>query len=227
MKNGNGSAPVFACVKELNIKSLCVYLGSNEGDDPTFGQAVDEFGSILAANEIRLVCGGGGRGLMKRLVESVAHHGGRIIAITPKDLYVNEGNNRLIQDQVIVETMGERKLRMFRESDGFVAFPGGVGTFEEVVEQLTWRQLGHHKKPICFYNHKGFWDSTLDQFHVMRKRNLITHAQPIEYAVAHDVPTILPIMCGEMESCGRLRKRFNEDLFGSFENPVESNVVRS
>lgn len=204
----------YECLIRLNIRSVCVYLGSNEGKDPTIAQAVWTFGAILAANKITLICGGGGRGLMRLLVESVIAHGGYVIAVTPRSLIENEGGNDKIQNQIVVDNMHQRKMIMFNEACAFIAFPGGIGTLEELVEQLTWRQLGHHNKPICIYNHNGFWDPQLDMFHRMRRRNLITEAQPISYTVAHTVDKIIPVMCGEMESCGRVIKRpFDEKLF--------------
>ena len=209
--NGNGTAPQFECVKRNNIRRLCVYLGSNEGNDPTFRQAVCEFGAILAVNGIELVCGGGGRGLMRILVEAVLLHGGYVNAVTPEDLYSTEGKHDGIQNQIVVKTMGVRKQTMFDLADGFVAFPGGVGTLEELVEQITWKQLGHHRKPIGIYNHLGFWDPLLILFHGMRRAQTITEQQPIDYVVAHSVRQVIPMMCGEVESCGRVYKRPVED----------------
>lgn len=196
----------YQCARRLKISSICVYLGSNEGDDPSFGAAVDEFGAILATNQIRLVCGGGGRGLMRRLVLSVIEHGGQVLAITPQFLVDSEGRNTNVQEQIVTEGMHERKRLMFEQSDAFVALPGGVGTLEELVEQLTWAQLGRHNKPIGIYNHCGFWDPLLELFAQMRERMLITAKEPIRYGVAHKVSQIIPVMCGEMESLGRVHK---------------------
>ncbi len=208
MQNGSKKNGIefYQCARRLNINSICVYLGSNEGDDPSFGVAVDEFGAILATNQIRLVCGGGGRGLMRRLVRSVIEHGGQVLAITPQFLVESEGRDTYVQEQIITEGMHERKRIMFESSDAFVALPGGVGTLEELVEQLTWAQLGRHSKPIGIYNHHGFWDPLLELFAQMRERMLITAKEPIRYGVAHEVAQIIPVMCGEMESLGRVHK---------------------
>ena len=113
--------------------------------------------------------------------------------------------------------MGERKHIMFERADAFVALPGGVGTLEELVEQITWRQLGWHNKPIGIFNYNGFWDPLLELFHNMRQRLLVTDAQPIAYGVAHDVEEIIPVMCGEMQSRGRVYKRsdFSQQIFGT------------
>jgi uncharacterized protein (TIGR00730 family) len=190
-----------------SIRSLCVYLGSNIGDDLSLKSAIWDFGLILAKKNIRLICGGGARGLMKELVLAVKSQNGSITSITPKKLFDVEGTSSVIDEQLIVESMGERKYKMYELSDAFVAFPGGVGTLEELVEQLTWRQLGNHNKPVVIYNHSGFWDSLLDLFHVMRKHELITEDRPIEYGVAHNVSQIIPLLMGKEKSCGRLNKR--------------------
>ena len=124
------------------IESICVYCASGPGNDPAFMDAARKFGRILAENRIRLVYGGGSVGLMGALAESVLDHGGAVIGVIP-DFLVNREHMLLrVQERVITPDMHERKRVMFERADAFVALPGGVGTLEELVEQLTWAQLG-------------------------------------------------------------------------------------
>ena len=143
------------------INALCVYCGSSPGTDPAFVATARSFGKILAENEIRLVYGGGSTGLMGALAEAVLEHGGEVIGIIPEFLTQRERPRRLAQELVVTRDMHERKRKMFERADAFVALPGGVGTLEEIVEQLTWAQLGRHKKPILFANINGYWDPLL------------------------------------------------------------------
>lgn len=241
--NGNGAGRKFECVKRLSIDSICVYLASNEGRDPSFGEIADRFGEILAENEVRLINGGGGRGCMRRIVKSILRHGGVVTSVTPVSLLETEGRNTdvswhidatqmgdfdaFIREvvaeqtrrgeslQIIVDDMGIRKKTMYALAKAFVALPGGVGTLEEIVEQITWRQLGRHGKPIGFLNHRGFYDPLLAFFRVLRNCDFVTEEQPIAYAVAHDVELMLPTMCGELESRGRVHKAsLMNELFG-------------
>lgn len=237
MLNGNGSGNClrYECVERLGIRNICTYLGSNLGDEDSFTIIGQKWAAILVANHIRLVCGGLGRGLMQIVGEEMLRLGGDVTAVTPVDLLNTEGKSnkitwqidatvmgdfdKFVQEflseltqrggsvQIVVRDMGIRKRLMYLFSDAFAALPGGIGTLEEVVEQLTWRQLGHHKKPIGILNHVGFYDPLFELFHNMRGRSLITEAQPIEYGVAHDIETLLPVMCGELESKGRFFKR--------------------
>src|SRR5262249_7214683 len=130
------------------IESICVYCASGPGNNPAFMDAARKFGRILAENRIRLVYGGGSVGLMGALAESVLDHGGAVTGVIP-DFLVNREHMLLrVQERIITPDMHERKRVMFERADAFVALPGGVGTLEELVEQLTWAQLGRHKKPI-------------------------------------------------------------------------------
>ena len=140
------------------INALCVYCGSSPGTDPAFVETAQNFGKILAENEIRLVYGGGSTGLMGALASAVLDHGGEVTGIIPEFLTQRERPRRLPQELIVTRDMHDRKWRMFERADGFVALPGGIGTLEEVVEQLTWVQLGRHKKPVLLANVRGFWD---------------------------------------------------------------------
>ena len=158
------------------INALCVYCGSSPGTDPAFVETAHSFGKILAENEIRLVYGGGSTGLMGALAHAVLEHGGEVTGIIPEFLTQRERPRRVAQELIVTADMHDRKWRMFERADGFVALPGGIGTLEELVEQLTWVQLGRHKKPILIANINGYWDPLLELLAHMRAQNFVPPA---------------------------------------------------
>jgi uncharacterized protein (TIGR00730 family) len=174
------------------INTVCVYCGSNPGNDPAFVAAARRFGRILAENDIRLVYGGGSVGLMGALAESVLEHGGAVTGIIPEFLTARERPNRLPQDLIITRDMHERKRAMFEHADAFVALPGGIGTLEELIEQLTWAQLGRHKKPILIANIEGFWDPLLVLLDHMRSLAFLPAEMRVDILVTELVDDILP-----------------------------------
>jgi uncharacterized protein (TIGR00730 family) len=173
------------------IKRVCVYCGSNQGHDPRFVTAARRFGELLAASGVGLVFGCGSIGLMGTIARAVHDHGGEVIGIIPEFLKVQERLFADADEVVVTIDMHERKRLMFERADAFVALPGGVGTLEEVVEQLTWAQLGRHKKPILFANIAGFWDPLLVMFEHQLTRGFL-NGRHLSYLVADDVEDILP-----------------------------------
>jgi len=155
------------------INALCVYCGSSTGTDPAFVKTAQDFGRILAQNGIHLVYGGGSIGLMGAIASSVIEHGGHVTGVIPEFLTVAERPQRLAQELIVTRDMHERKRTMFERADAFVALPGGLGTLEELVEQMTWAQLGRHKKPILVANVNGFWDPLLTLIAHMRTLALV------------------------------------------------------
>jgi uncharacterized protein (TIGR00730 family) len=174
------------------IKSICVYCASGPGNNPAFIKAATDFGRILAENRIGLVYGGGSVGLMGALAESTLDHGGTVTGVIP-DFLVNREHMLLrVQERIITRDMHERKRVMFDRADAFVALPGGVGTLEELVEQLTWAQLGRHKKPILILNSERFWDPLCALLDHMKKLDFIRVGFSIDLLVAERVEQILP-----------------------------------
>jgi uncharacterized protein (TIGR00730 family) len=174
------------------IKSICVYCASGPGNDPAFMEAATKFGRILAENGVRLVYGGGSVGLMGALAESVLDHGGMVTGVIP-DFLVNREHMLLrVQERLITRDMHERKRVMFERADAFVALPGGVGTLEELVEQLTWAQLGRHKKPILILNVARFWDPLCQLLDQMERLDFIRAGLPVTLLVAERAEEILP-----------------------------------
>jgi len=174
------------------IKSICVYCASGPGTNPAFVAAARRFGQTLAENRIRLVYGGGSIGLMGALAESALDHGGQVTGIIPDFLVNREHMSERVQEHIITRDMHERKRIMFERADAFVALPGGVGTLEELVEQLTWAQLGRHKKPILIANVERFWDPLLVLLDHMRKVEFIREGLTVDLLVAERVEDILP-----------------------------------
>ena len=174
------------------IKSICVYCASGPGNNPAFMQAAASFGRILAENGIRLVYGGGARGLMGALARAVHENGGRVVGIIPDFLKSRERMFAGAEEIVVTRDMHERKRLMFERADAFVALPGGVGTLEELVEQLTWAQLGRHNKPILIANINAFWDPLLELLDHMKRSGFIHSELAIDYKVVDRVQDILP-----------------------------------
>ena len=175
------------------INAICVYCGSSPGTDPAFVEAARDFGKILAHSGIRLVWGGGSVGLMGAVASSVIEHGGTATGIIPEFLTAKERPRRLAQEQIITRDMHERKSTMFDRADAFVALPGGIGTLEELVEQMTWAQLGRHKKPILIANINGFWDPLLSLLAHMRVAGLVPPpSRGVDLLVVERVGDILP-----------------------------------
>lgn len=176
------------------IKSICVYCASGSGTNPAFVEAARAFGRILAENGIRLVYGGGSVGLMGTLADAVLDHGGAVTGVIPDFLVNREHMLVRAQERIITRDMHERKRVMFERADAFVALPGGVGTLEELVEQLTWAQLGRHKKPILILNVQGFWDPLCVLLDQMEKLEFIRAGLSVKLLVADRVEDILPIL---------------------------------
>jgi uncharacterized protein (TIGR00730 family) len=177
------------------INALCVYCGSSPGTDPAFVETARGFGKILAESGVRLIYGGASIGLMGALASAVIDHGGAVTGIIPEFLTAAERPRRLAQELIVTPDMHERKRTMFERADAFVALPGGLGTLEELVEQLTWAQLGRHKKPILIANINGFWDPLVGLIAHMRGLGLVPPAaRGVNLLVAERVEEILPTL---------------------------------
>ena len=141
--------------------SVCVYLGSRQGDNPLFTEAAVAVGRWIGQRGGQLVYGGGRSGLMGTVAEATRLAGGRVVGIIPQALVDKELANQLCDELHIVQTMHERKAMMAERCDAFLALPGGIGTLEELFEVWTWRQLGYHDKPLGLLNTAGYFDRLL------------------------------------------------------------------
>lgn len=174
------------------IKTVCVYCGSGPGTNPRFMESAKALGKALAENGIRLVYGGGSVGMMGAVATSVLDHGGKVTGIIPGFLTAKENALKHVQEMIVTPDMHERKRLMFEHSDAFVALPGGIGTLEELVEQLTWQQLGRHSKPVLLANIDGFWEPLLALLAHMRATQFIRPTLSIDILKAERVEDILP-----------------------------------
>jgi len=176
------------------IRKICVYCGSGPGIDPAFVEGARAFGAILAKSGIGLVFGGGSVGMMGALANSVLKNGGKVTGIIPEFLVAREQAMRDADNLIITRDMHERKRKMFEMADAFVALPGGIGTLEEFVEQITWVQLGRHRKPVLLANIKGFWDPLCALIDHMKKLEFIRGDLNFDLLVATKVSDIVPIL---------------------------------
>jgi len=180
--------------KMSKIRKICVYCGSGPGTDPAFVEAAKAFGTILGKNGIGLVYGGGNVGMMGEIANAVEANGGELTGIIPEFLMAKEHAHRGEHNLIVTRDMHERKRKMFELSDAFVAMPGGVGTLEEIVEQMTWVQLGRHKKPVMLANIKNFWQPLCALLDHMKKLEFIRGGLDFELLVADKVEDILPML---------------------------------
>jgi uncharacterized protein (TIGR00730 family) len=176
------------------IRSICVYCGSGQGTDPVFTAAARVLGHMMAEAGIRLVYGGGRIGLMGEVARSVLDAGGTVTGIIPKFLKAREVMLADAQELHVVEDMHARKKLMFDKADAFIALPGGIGTLEELVEQLTWAQLGRHEKPILIANINGFWRPLLSLLAHMRESGFVRPGLEVKYLVAERIEDALEML---------------------------------
>jgi uncharacterized protein (TIGR00730 family) len=185
-------AKVATSLSTTKIKSICVYCGSGVGRSAAYATVADTLGREIAARGMALVYGGGSLGLMGQVARGVLAGGGRVTGIIPQFLSNKEMMLRDVQELIVVDDMHQRKRLMFERSDAFVALPGGIGTLEEVVEQLTWAQLGRHRKPIVLANIEGFWDPFLRLLEHMRDETFIRAGLEVRFVTVSRAEDILP-----------------------------------
>jgi uncharacterized protein (TIGR00730 family) len=143
------------------IRSVCVFCGSSIGRDHGFAAVARELGGLLARRGLRLICGGGGTGLMGELARSTLAAGGEVTGVMPRFMVDREAAMSDLADLRIVATMHERKAQMTKLADAFIALPGGLGTLEELFEVWSHAQIGLHKKPVCLLNTDGYFDDLI------------------------------------------------------------------
>ncbi|MER8375621.1 TIGR00730 family Rossman fold protein [Mesorhizobium sp. M1396] len=176
------------------IRSVCVYCGSSPGRDEIYIKAGHLLGRSIAKAGLRLIYGGGTKGIMGAVAEGALRAGGKVTGIIPRFLINKEATETALgrlDELLITDNMHERKHKMFEKSDAFVALPGGIGTVEEIVEVMTWAQLGHHRKPIVFGNVGGFWDPMLALLDHMAAEGFIHTAQRVKPLVVDDPEAIV------------------------------------
>jgi uncharacterized protein (TIGR00730 family) len=180
------------CTPPSKIEGVCVYCGSGKGLNTAYTVAARKLGKALADNGIRLIYGGGSLGLMGEVARAALGAGGKVTGIIPEFLGSRELMLKDVDELIVVENMHSRKQLMFDRADAFVALPGGVGTLEELVEQLTWSQLGRHAKPIVIANIDGFWNPFLKLLEHMKQETFIRDGLDVRFTVVDKAEDILP-----------------------------------
>ncbi|MFD2237118.1 TIGR00730 family Rossman fold protein [Aureimonas populi] len=178
-----------------SIRSVCVYCGSSAGRNPDYMTSAEALGTAMGEAGIRLVYGGGTRGIMGAVSDAVIRAGGQVTGIIPRflvDMEATESELKRLDELIVTEDMHERKHAMFERSDAFVALPGGIGTLEELIEIMTWSQLGRHRKPIVIANVGGFWNPLAGLLDHMRDEGFIHTQHQVRPLVIDRVEDILP-----------------------------------
>lgn len=156
------------------IQSLCVFCGASSGNDKRYSDLAFSVGRWLALQNIQLVYGGGGIGLMGKLADGVLSENGKIIGVIPGFLKKKEIAHAHLSEMIVTDTMHERKIKMHELSDAAIALPGGFGTLDELFELLTWLQLGLHNKPVGLLNFDGFFDSLVELLNHMKRTEFLS-----------------------------------------------------
>lgn len=178
--------------RKAPARNICVYCGSGKGKNPAYAAAARSLGAGLGKHGLGLVYGGGGLGLMGEVARAALKSGAHVTGIIPEFLIAREHTLSEIDELVLTEDMHQRKKLMFERSDAFVALPGGAGTLEELVEQLTWSQLGRHQKPIVIANIAGFWNPFLNLLAHMRDDTFIRAGLEVSFIVVEKASEIIP-----------------------------------
>ena len=176
------------------MKTLCVYCGSNAGNNPVYAEQARVLGRTMAEQGLVLVYGGGTVGLMGIVADAVLEHGGEVIGVIPQQLVDWEVAHRGVTRLEVVDSMHTRKQRMFELSDGFIALPGGFGTLDEMFEMLTWRQLGLGKKPCAFLDVQGFWQPLMTMLDTMVRERFLHADQRTDMWDGDDIDAMLAWM---------------------------------
>jgi uncharacterized protein (TIGR00730 family) len=176
------------------VKSIAVYCGSSPGADPDYADAARALGAEMARRDIALIFGGGHVGLMGIIADAVLDAGGEAHGVMPDALYEKELAHTGLTQLHVVRTMHERKAKMAELADGFIAMPGGFGTFEEMFEMLTWGQLGYHAKPCGFLNIAGYYSGLLDFLDHTVQERFVTTAHRDMILATHDPAALLDSM---------------------------------
>src|SRR5580765_51292 len=180
----------------MELRRVCVYCSSASALEETVDREIRAFGREIAQRGIGLVYGGSSRGLMGALAEEVLAAGGKVIGVIPKALEAREAAHRGLTELRVVSTMHEREQVLFDLADAFVGFPGGFGTMQEIIEMLTWKQLGIHGKPIVLANIGGYFDPMLAQFDLAIQKKYARREDKILLGVADTAASILTFLEG-------------------------------
>ena len=182
-----------------DIKSIAVYCASSNKVRASFVEAAETLGAIFASHGIRLIYGDGGIGLMAAVAKGVLDAGGEAIGVIPRFMVEQGWNNPRSTKTIVTETMHERKATICNISDAMVALPGGIGTFEELLECLTWKQLGLHNNPVVILNTDGYYDRLLSCIDLMVEEQMMRPIHKDMYVVVSTPEEVLPAILGGPE----------------------------
>lgn len=201
LKTGNGALTMKSGAPKQRRpeRSVCVYCGSGHGTNPAYAAAARNLGRDLAGAGLGLVYGGGSLGLMGEVARATLDAGGHVTGIIPSFLTEREHMLKDVNDLIVTRDMHERKQLMFDHSSAFVALPGGIGTLEELVEQLTWSQLGRHTKPIIVADIVGFWSPFLNLLTHMRAETFIRPGLDVRFKVVAEAGDIVPAVLAALD----------------------------
>jgi uncharacterized protein (TIGR00730 family) len=180
--------------------SVCVYCGSRNGTLPAYARAANEIGTAIGSRGWQLVYGGGRSGLMGVVADAALAAGGRVVGVIPASLMQRELGHTGLSELHVVETMHERKRMMAERSDAFIALPGGIGTFEELFEVWTWRQLSYHDKPLGILNVAGYYDTLFEFIDQSVAKGFLSAAQTALLHRDDSVPKLLDAIGAEAVS---------------------------
>ena len=187
------------------IRSVCVYCGSSPGRGEAYSDAAYALGRSIAGAGLRLIYGGGTRGLMGAVSRGTMEAGGLVTGIIPRFLMSKEATAAglgSLDDLIVTEDMHQRKHLMFERSDAFVALPGGIGTLEEIVEVMTWAQLGRHRKPIVFANVDRFWEPMMVLLDHMRAEGFVHTSHLVQPLVVDRPEAVIAAILAEAAADG-------------------------
>ena len=182
-----------------NIQSIAVYCASSNKLRPSFVEAAERLGSLIAAKGMRLVYGDGGIGLMAAVARGALNNGGEVIGVIPQFMVDQGWNNPSSTQTIVTQTMHERKATICDISDAMVALPGGIGTFEELLECLTWKQLGLHHNPVVILNTDGYYDRLLACLDLMVEEQMMRPIHKEMFVVVNQPEEVIPAILNAKE----------------------------
>ena len=182
-----------------NVRSIAVYCASSNKLRPSFVEAAERLGELIAAEGMRLVYGDGGIGLMAAVARGALNNGGEVIGVIPQFMVDQGWNNPNSTQTIITQTMHERKATICDISDAMVALPGGIGTFEELLECLTWKQLGLHQNPVVILNTDGYYDHLLACIDLMVEEQMMRPIHKEMFVVVSQPEEVIPAILNATE----------------------------
>ena len=185
------------------ISSVCVFAGSNNGNNTSYCKVAEDLGRSLANSGITTIYGGGSSGIMGSLANGVIKNDGEIVGIIPRFLENTEITNQNLSNLIITETMHERKNFMYKKSSAFIALPGGIGTMDEVCEILTWKRLQLHEKPVIFLNVNEFWTPFLNLLLELEKTGFLVNHLKSLFSVVENTDQIMSLLLESQRNASR------------------------